>query len=173
MICCGNKIVCCGNKISFLWEQNNKLWEQDIILREQNKKNSRMALISHCRWRPCEREKNIVSLVPTRKIFCSHNILSCSLNYIILFPQNIILLPQYIMLFPQHIISFPQYIILASVVRFSVRPTLTFHSKTFFSETTGPIRTKLWSPVLGWPHLKIVSSRSASHPWCPPAENIV
>ena len=30
-----------------LWEKKNKLWEQDIILREQNKKNSRMALISH------------------------------------------------------------------------------------------------------------------------------
>jgi len=30
-----------------LWEQNNKLWEQDIILREQNKSFSRMALISH------------------------------------------------------------------------------------------------------------------------------
>jgi hypothetical protein len=27
--------------------KKNKLWEQDIILREQNKKNSRMALISH------------------------------------------------------------------------------------------------------------------------------
>ena len=41
-------MICCGNKISFLWEQNNKMWEQDIILREQNKKNSRMALINHC-----------------------------------------------------------------------------------------------------------------------------
>ena len=37
-----------------LWEQNNKLWEQDIILREQNKKNSHMALNNHRRsvsWR--------------------------------------------------------------------------------------------------------------------------
>jgi hypothetical protein len=74
-------MICCGNKISFLWEQNNKLWEQDIILREQNKKNSRMALISHCRLRPCEREKNILSLVPTTYylvpsiiLFCSHRI---------------------------------------------------------------------------------------------------
>ena len=32
---------------NMLWEQNNKLWEQDIILREQYKNNSRMALISH------------------------------------------------------------------------------------------------------------------------------
>jgi hypothetical protein len=31
------KYLSCGNK-------KNKLWEQDIILREQNKKNSRMAL---------------------------------------------------------------------------------------------------------------------------------
>jgi hypothetical protein len=30
-----------------LIQQNNKLLEQDIILREQNKKKSRMALISH------------------------------------------------------------------------------------------------------------------------------
>jgi hypothetical protein len=64
-------------------------------------------------------------------------------QHIILFPQCIILFPQYIILFPQHIILFPQYIILASVVRLSVRPSLTFHSKTFSSETTGSIRTKL------------------------------
>ena len=64
-------------------------------------------------------------------------------QYIILFTQHIVLFPQYIILFPQHIILFPQYIILASVVRSSVRPSLTFHSKTFSSETTGSIRTKL------------------------------
>ena len=47
-----------------------------------------------------------------------------------------------ILLFLQRIILFPQYITLASVVRLSVRTSLTVHSKTF-SETTGPIRTKL------------------------------
>ena len=58
-------------------------------------------------------------------------------QYSILFPQHIILFPQYIILFPQYIILFPQYIILASVVRLSVRPSLTFHSKTFASEDHG------------------------------------
>jgi hypothetical protein len=81
IICCGNKIIywgnkiiCYGNKISFLWEQNNKLWEQDIILREQNKKNSHMALISQNFY-----------------LFCSLNIISCSYKKDILFPQQIIL----------------------------------------------------------------------------------
>ena len=61
-----------------------------------------------------------------------------------LLPQHIILFPQYIIiLFPQHIILFPQCIIFASVVGLSISPLLTFHSKTFSSETTGPIRTKL------------------------------
>jgi hypothetical protein len=46
-------------------------------------------------------------------------------------------------LFPQHIILFPQYTVLASVVRLSVLPVLTFHSMTFSSEIKGPIRTKL------------------------------
>jgi len=98
-------------------------------------------------------------------ISCSHNLLFCSHKkdilfpqhttlfpqriilfpqYIILFPQHITLFPQYIIdLFPQHIILFPQCIILASVVGLSISPLLTFHSKTFSSETTGPIRTKL------------------------------
>ena len=91
IICCGNKIIywgnkiiCYGNKISFLWEQNNKLWEQDIILREQNKKNSHMALISQNFY-----------------LFCSLNIISCSYKKDILFPQQIILFPQDIILFPQ------------------------------------------------------------------------
>jgi hypothetical protein len=65
-------------------------------------------------------------------------------QYIILFLQHITLFPQYIIiLFPQHIILFPQCNIFASVVGLSISPLLTFHSKTFSSETTGPIRTKL------------------------------
>jgi hypothetical protein len=48
---------------------------------------------------------------------------SCSLNILFCF-NNIIR------------VLFPQYIVLASVVRLSVRPSLTFHSKTFSSETT-------------------------------------
>ena len=46
IICYGNKIICCGSKISFLWEQ-------DIILREQDKNNSSMALISHRKYMYC------------------------------------------------------------------------------------------------------------------------
>ena len=63
-----------------------------------------------------------------KNIFCSHNLSFCSHKKDILFLQRIIL--------------FPQYITLASVVRLSVRTSSTVHSKTF-SETTGPIRTKL------------------------------
>ena len=74
-------------------------------------------------------------------LFPQYNILFP--KHTILFPQHIILVPQYIILFPQHIILFPQYIIFASIVRLSIRPSVAFHSKTFSSETTGPIRTKL------------------------------
>jgi hypothetical protein len=74
-----------------LWEQNNKLWEQDIILREQNKKNSHMALISQNFY-----------------LFCSLNIISCSYKKDILFPQQIILFPQDIICSHKKVILFPR-----------------------------------------------------------------
>ena len=80
--------------------------------------------------------------VPTRKIFCSHNILLCSLNIISCSHNLSFCSHKKDILFLQRIILFPQYITLASVVSLSVRTSLTVHSKTF-SETTGPIRTKL------------------------------
>jgi hypothetical protein len=59
-------------------------------------------------------KKMILKVVPTRKIFCSHNILSCSHNILyyslkILFcsHKKDILFTQYIILFPQHIIFEP------------------------------------------------------------------
>jgi len=53
------------------------------------------------------------------RLFCYHKIVKQA------YLQHIILFHQYITLFPQHIIFFPQYIILASVVRLSVRLSLT------------------------------------------------
>ena len=86
--------------------------------------------------------KLIYHFVPTRKIVCSHNILLCSLNIIscshnlsFCYHKKDIFVPTTYYLVPS--------IYYFGVRRpFVVRTSLTVHSKTF-SETTGPIRTKL------------------------------
>ena len=124
---------------------------------------TRMVLLIYDDWlMPCEKKKHFVPsiwylvpttyyFVPTRKIFCSHNIVFCSHNisycslmlfYFVPTKYYCVTSIYYFILFPQNIILLPQYIILTSVIRMSVSPSLTFHSKTF-SETMGPIRTKL------------------------------
>ena len=85
---------------------------------------------SHISLGRCPRE---IWLFSGEQIFISP---LCKSNECILFPQNI-------SLFPYDIILFPQYTVLASVVRLSVLPVLTFHSMAFSSEINGPIRTKL------------------------------
>jgi hypothetical protein len=77
----------------------------------------------------------LIKAMREKNIFCSLNIISCSHNLSFCYHKKDIL-------FLQRIILFPQYITLASVVCLPVRTSLTVHSKTF-SETTGPIRTKL------------------------------
>jgi hypothetical protein len=75
-------------------------------------------------------------------LFCSHNILYCSLN-ILFCSHNISYCSLNILFVPAKYYLVPSIYYFGVHRRLSIRPSVTFHSKTFSSETTEPIRTKL------------------------------
>ena len=142
-----------------------------------------MALISHRRLRPCEKKILFCSLnnnyldpttyyfVRTRKIFCSHNILFCSLN-LLFCSHNISYCSLNILFCSHNILSCSINILFFSRSKkatswehsFNIGPYRKYIQKSSPQKLLGQLEPNLVTIVLEWSPFKSASDRCGPDP---------